>query len=88
MKCPKSSAVFSHFCDSGGDCSKLENRPSLDDFSVLCSAKFDLALQVKETLLIRKEDPLLNRNVSSLPPMLLSYFLLGFLLFFVLCYLS
>ncbi len=58
---PQITAVFEHFVDCTGD------RPTFDDFSVLCSGSSDFILKMKESLLIKQDDPILNRKVSSLP---------------------
>ncbi len=65
LKSPQDSAIFSHF--SQGVCA----RPSLDDFSIVCSAKNDTELQVRESILISNLRPELNRNIWTQPLILL-----------------
>ena len=40
---------------------------SFDDFSVLASGRCNFHLEIKESLLISRDKPELNKNVSSLP---------------------
>ncbi|XP_057296240.1 uncharacterized protein LOC130625194 [Hydractinia symbiolongicarpus] len=59
------SAVLEHvvFC---------KNRPSLDNFSIISSASNNFDLELKESLLIRRDKPILNRNIASMPLFLFS----------------
>ena len=54
----KESAVRYHllFCD---------NNPSFEEFSVLAKAFSKFSLEIKESLLIKRDTPNLNRNTSS-----------------------
>lgn len=56
----KTTAVFEHlaFCN---------HRPSLDDFSILASAGSKFILELKESLLIMRDNPTLNKNITSAP---------------------
>ena len=45
-------------------------KASVDDFSIIGSAKNDYHLRIKESLLIQKDKPVLNVNVNSIPLML------------------
>ncbi|MCP4351129.1 MAG: hypothetical protein GY795_37160 [Desulfobacterales bacterium] len=58
---PKHSAVFDHFV------SCTNTRPNFDDFSILCRGSCDFVCKIKESILIKRDNPVLNRNVSSLP---------------------
>ncbi len=58
---PVHTAVFDHFVS----CTKT--RPCMDDFSTLCSCSSDFVCKIKESILIKKDDPLLNKTVSYLP---------------------
>ena len=44
---------------------------SIDDFKILASSDSDFHVQVKENLLISRNDPILNKNETSLPLYLL-----------------
>ncbi len=70
IKSQEISAVFSHCIDTKSAC-KLKpsevNSSLVDNFTVLCSAKFDNQLLIKESLLILRDRPCLNENVSSCP---------------------
>ena len=44
-----------------------DHSPSFDNFSILCSDSNDFKLTVKESLLINRDRPLLNKTVTSLP---------------------
>ena len=59
-KCKPSeeSAVRDHllFCD---------NDPSFEEFSVLAKASSKFSLEIKESLLIKRDTPNLNRNTAS-----------------------
>ena len=54
----KESAVRDHllFCD---------NEPSFEEFSVLAKASSKFSLEIKESLLITRDMPNLNRNTAS-----------------------
>ena len=54
----KKSAVRDHllFCD---------NDPSFEEFSVLAKAFSKFSLEIKESLLIKRDTPNLNRNTAS-----------------------
>ena len=54
----KGSAVRDHllFCD---------NDPSFEEFSVLAKASSKFSLEIKESLLIKRDTPNLNRNTAS-----------------------
>ena len=57
-------AVSEHLFDCG---SSLPRLPCLDDFLVLASASNNFELELKESLLIHRDKPQLNNNVSSVP---------------------
>ena len=59
----KRSAVSDHLlvCDS------LKSFPTLDDFSILATANSNFILELKESLLIHRDNPSLNFNESSVP---------------------
>ena len=40
---------------------------SFDDFKVLASSNSEFHLKIKESLLISRDQPILNRNEASLP---------------------
>ena len=40
---------------------------SFDDFKVLASSNFEFHLKIKESLLISRDQPVLNKNEASLP---------------------
>ena len=65
----KPTAVSEHLFDCG---SSLPRMPCLDDFLVLASASNNFELEIKESLLIHRDKPQLNNNVSSLPLYLFS----------------
>ncbi len=74
-KSPEPSTVFEHFLDCPVNVWVVDDRPlflmtvhpKLCDFSVLCSASSDFNLKIKESLLISRDKPSLNRNIASLP---------------------
>ncbi len=69
---PRDSAVYQHFMSSPTPYFRPYcNRPSIDDFMVIGTAKNDYELQIKESILISKFKPELNRNIWSLPLTLL-----------------
>ena len=43
------------------------HRASLDDFSIMTSAQSKFLLEIKESLLIHRDTPTLNKNVTSVP---------------------
>ena len=43
------------------------NTPSFDEFSVLAHGKNKFLLEIKESLLIMRDSPVLNKSVSSAP---------------------
>ena len=50
------------------------NQPvSFDDFKVLASSNSEFHLKIKESLLISRDQPVLNKNEASLPLHLISY---------------
>ena len=59
-KCKKSTAVKDHmlFCD---------HIVSINDFKVLATSDSDFHIKVKESLLISRGEPILNKNETSLP---------------------
>ena len=46
---------------------------SFDDFKVLASSNSEFHLKIKESLLISRDQPVLNKNEASLPLHLISY---------------
>ena len=77
-KCKPSneSAVRDHllFCD---------NDPSFEEFSVLAKASSKLSLEIKESLLIKRDTPNLNRNTASVELLLFDSI---YLLFYFITY--
>ena len=59
-KSKKSAAVKEHmlFCD---------HIVSIDDFKILATSDLDFHVKVKESLLISCDEPILNKNETSLP---------------------
>ena len=59
-KSKKSTAVKYHmlFCD---------HIVSIDDFKILATSDSDFHVMVKESLLISRDEPILNKNETSLP---------------------
>ena len=57
---PKSSAVSDHLL-------LCNHSPSFENFSVLTKENKKLLLELKESLLIMKDKPPLNRNIRSAP---------------------
>ena len=57
---PKNSSIADHllFCDHSA---------SYDDFSIVTLAKKMFLLELKESLLIMRDKPSLNRNITSAP---------------------
>ena len=62
----KPTAVSEHLFDCGSFLSRMLCL-DLDDFLVLVSASNNFELEIKERLLIHRDKPQLNNNVSSLP---------------------
>ncbi len=77
-KSPAPGAVFDHFLSCPVNVRVVDGlpvfpttvRPKMCDFSVLCSASTDFQLKIKESFLISRDRPPLNRNISSLPLLL------------------
>ena len=59
-KNPNNSAVLDHL-------QKCKCTASINDFKVIGSAKNDYHLRIKESLVIHKDNPVLNKNVNSIP---------------------
>ena len=59
-KNPNNSAVLDHL-------QKCKCTVSINDFKVIGSAKNDYHLRIKESLVIHKDNPVLNKNVNSIP---------------------
>ena len=59
-KSKESTAVKDHmlFCD---------HIVSIDDFKILATSDSDFHIKVKESLLISRDEPILNKNETSLP---------------------
>ena len=59
-KSKKSTAVKDHmlFCD---------HIVSIEDFKILATSSSDFHIKVKESLLISRDEPILNKNETSLP---------------------
>ena len=60
VKTPKKSAIFDHMLL---DCHKA----SIDNFSIHSKENNAYKLQLKESLLISRDKPILNRNIYSFP---------------------
>ncbi len=77
-KSPAPGAVFDHFLSCPVNVRVVDDlpvfpttvRPKMCDFSVLCTASSDFQLKIKESFLISRDRPPLNRNISSLPLLL------------------
>ena len=65
VKSPKESAVFDHIVHTGHDA-------SFDDFVTLVKDCDEFRLLLRESLLILRDDPPLNRYVKSIPVELFS----------------
>ena len=59
----KRSAVSDHLLT----CDSIISFPTLDDFSILATANSNFILELKESLLIHRDNPPLNFNESSVP---------------------
>ena len=57
---PNNSAVLNHL-------QKCKCEASINDFEIIGSAKNDYHLRIKESLIIHKDNPVLNKNVNSIP---------------------
>ena len=55
------SAIFSHV----GECKEISAFPDESDFTILASATYDFHVLIKESLLIRRDKPVLNEAGSS-----------------------
>jgi hypothetical protein len=60
---PKDSAIHDHLMN----CKLIDRAVSPRDFSVLASASNSFHLLVKESILIARDKPILNRQIASLP---------------------
>ena len=60
VKTPKKLAIFDHVLLDG-------HKSSFDNFSMLLKENNALKLQFKESLLISRDKPILNRNIYSFP---------------------
>ena len=59
VKTPKKSAIFDMLLDS--------HKASFDNFSILLKESNPFKLQLKESLLISRDKPILNKNIYSFP---------------------
>ena len=57
---PNNTAVLNHI-------HKCKCKASIDDFEIVGTAKNDFHLRIKESLIIQKDNPVLNKNVNSIP---------------------
>ena len=60
VKCPKKSAIGEHILMTG-------HQSSYDNFSIIAFDNNSFKLRLKESLLIKKDNPELNRNIYSHP---------------------
>ena len=60
VKTLKKSAIFDHMLLDG-------RKASFDNFSILLKESNPFQLQLKESLLISREKPILNKNIYSFP---------------------
>ena len=60
VKTPKKSAIFDHMLLDG-------HKASFDNFSILLKESNPFKLQLKESLLISRDKPILNKNIYSFP---------------------
>ena len=60
VKTPKKSAIFDHMLFDG-------HKASFDNFSILLKESNPFKLQLKESLLISRDKPILNKNIYSFP---------------------
>ena len=44
---------------------QCDNNPSFDDFSILAHGHKKYLLEIKESILIKRDQPILNKNISS-----------------------
>ena len=62
---PRDSAIFDHMLSCPAKAQPVEK-----DFSIVTNANSDFVLQITESLIIQKKQPVLNKHVRSLPLML------------------
>ena len=60
VKTPKKSAIFDHMLFNG-------HKASFDNFSILLKESNPFKLQLKESLSISHDKPILNKNIYSFP---------------------
>ena len=60
VKMPKKSAIFDHMLLDG-------HKASFDNFSILLKETNAFKLQLKESLLISRDKPILNKSIYSFP---------------------
>ena len=60
MKLYKESLIYDHLLQG-------VNNPSFDEFTILVHGKRKYLLEIKEILLIKRDQPVLNKNISSTP---------------------
>ena len=60
VKTPKKSAIFDHMLLDG-------HKASFDNFSILLKESNACKLQLKESLLMSRDKPILNKNIYSIP---------------------
>ena len=60
VKTPKKSAIFDHMLLDG-------HEASFDNFPILSKESNTFKLQLKESLLISRDKPILNKNIYSFP---------------------
>ena len=60
VKTPKKSAIFDHMLLDG-------HKASFDNFLILLKESNPFKLQLKESLLISRDKPILNKNIYSFP---------------------
>ena len=66
VKTPKKSTIFDHML--------LDiHKASFDNFSILLKESNPFKLQLKESLLISRDKPILNKNIYSFPLELFDY---------------
>ena len=64
VKTPKKSAIFDHMILDGH---KDFDNKSFDNFSILLKVSNPFKLRLKESLLISRDKPILNKNIYSFP---------------------
>ena len=67
VKTPKKSAIFDHMLLDG-------HKASFDNFLVLLKESHPFKLQLKESLLISRDKPILSKNIYSFPLELFDWF--------------